>query len=444
MSAERYIKFTGEILLNTEATQESSGTSNSGDIVCLSSSGKIDGSMLLNLDSITISASGNHILDETSPTVVRIHNESSTQDIMSITLPAASTCVDRVHILVRDSASGSAVPIRTSGDYIDGTYNPFNLSYANDSITVQAQDDGWLILSRKFGNIPNNYFIGGAASGQRTEPEARAISVSDLPGGSSAYAPVDASYLTLTSDSILTDERVFSVGSGLISRDGGAGSTYVVERDDSKIEWFWQKNPATGVLSVATVGTSLAPTLNGTETVYSDSTGTYLNHASATTVNALAGWTNGTFTHTQTRFNPTLTCTIKTPVSGDAATEFHIGWGGYLPHIAGTASLLAFRHNTLDSGNWKLEIGADGGLRPPSYTDTGIAFAYDTRYVFKIVVAGNGTVAYFYINNVLVATYSDTTYLPTTTSGLQAFCYAANLGAGLSSGIRIARVHCRQ
>jgi hypothetical protein len=49
----------------------------------------------------------------------------------------------------------------------------------------------------------------------------------------SEIAPVTASYLVLNSDSTLPNERIFSVGTGIRGTDGGAGSNYVLEINDS-------------------------------------------------------------------------------------------------------------------------------------------------------------------------------------------------------------------
>jgi hypothetical protein len=48
-------------------------------------------------------------------------------------------------------------------------------------------------------------------------------------GGGGGGAPVNATYLTLTADAALTDERVFTLSPRLAGTDGGAGSTYTVD-----------------------------------------------------------------------------------------------------------------------------------------------------------------------------------------------------------------------
>jgi hypothetical protein len=48
-------------------------------------------------------------------------------------------------------------------------------------------------------------------------------------GGGGGGAPTNATYLTLTLDATLTDERVFTLAPRLAGTDGGAGSTYTVD-----------------------------------------------------------------------------------------------------------------------------------------------------------------------------------------------------------------------
>lgn len=61
------------------------------------------------------------------------------------------------------------------------------------------------------------------------------ISGSGGSGGGGGGAPVDATYLALSTNGTLTNERVFTPGSGLIATDGGAGSTYTVGVDNNVV-----------------------------------------------------------------------------------------------------------------------------------------------------------------------------------------------------------------
>lgn len=50
------------------------------------------------------------------------------------------------------------------------------------------------------------------------------------------FAPIDAQYLVLTADALLTNERVFTIGHGLDGTDAGAGSTYTVDVDETELD----------------------------------------------------------------------------------------------------------------------------------------------------------------------------------------------------------------
>lgn len=54
-------------------------------------------------------------------------------------------------------------------------------------------------------------------------------------GGGGSGAPTDARYLTLATDSALSDERVLTPGTGLRGTDGGAGNAYVLAINDSVV-----------------------------------------------------------------------------------------------------------------------------------------------------------------------------------------------------------------
>lgn len=54
----------------------------------------------------------------------------------------------------------------------------------------------------------------------------------DEVGGSGTSAPVDATFLTVTFNATLTNERVFTAGNGIVITDNGANSTFVVAVSD--------------------------------------------------------------------------------------------------------------------------------------------------------------------------------------------------------------------
>lgn len=216
--------------------------------------------------------------------------------------------------------------------------------------------------------------------------------------------------------------------------------SYSPEYLDSYTEWFSQVNPATTLATTATHGTTLVPVVNGTDTAYSDSDGRWINFATTTLLNALGGWTNATFTHTQTRFEPVFTsviktgsnatdiqnCTIRVGLYGDAS--FSVGYG--------------FEFNSGVGANWLLQTGTtSSGDR----IDTGIAIAADTKYVLQseYLNIGSGTINY-YMNGGLIGTVTNVTSKIANTTGLQYRVLIINASAGTARNLRIKRIHMLQ
>lgn len=63
-----------------------------------------------------------------------------------------------------------------------------------------------------------------------------AVDGSQLTNLPSSGAPTDATYLTLTSNGTLSNQRLFTVGTGLTETDGGAGQAYSIEVDFGSLQ----------------------------------------------------------------------------------------------------------------------------------------------------------------------------------------------------------------
>ena len=72
---------------------------------------------------------------------------------------------------------------------------------------------------------------------------------------SSTGAPVNSSYLTLTNDVTLTDERVFAAGPGISVVDNGAGLTFVVSHDITSVTSIAEPVDGTDELLIYNVST---------------------------------------------------------------------------------------------------------------------------------------------------------------------------------------------
>lgn len=257
-------------------------------------------------------------------------------------------------------------------------------------------------------------------------------------GGTVPKDPKD--YILPAADADLPNARVLAVANGISKLDGGDGGEYLLERDDSQIEWFSHVNPASTLVTVNTEGTTLVPTLDGTETSVNDDGGRWINHATTTIANSLGGWSSATFTHLQTQFEPTITMVIKTgPNAADVdATKVAMRHGvGASDLFTSTSNSAHFAFGGTDTTLYCRSVDSGGTAES---TNSTITLAANTKYVLKIKMTA--TSIKFYVNGVLRATHS--TNLPTSTQGLNYTMHIRNTEGVSAKNIRIKKIHCRQ
>jgi len=78
-----------------------------------------------------------------------------------------------------------------------------------------------------------------------------------IPGGGGGGAPVNAEYLVLATDATLTDERVFTAGTGISIVDGGAGGAFTVSVDATWAEILANGNLSGGTDPTISTGDSI-------------------------------------------------------------------------------------------------------------------------------------------------------------------------------------------
>lgn len=93
---------------------------------------------------------------------------------------------------------------------------------------VQTADEGTLL-----GLAAQLNFVGAGVTA--TISAGGVVTVTIPGGGGGGGAPVDATYLTLSSNGTLTAERVFTPGTGLSAVDGGAGGAYTVSLTNTAV-----------------------------------------------------------------------------------------------------------------------------------------------------------------------------------------------------------------
>lgn len=108
-----------------------------------------------------------------------------------------------------------------------GTGLQANDAGANGAYTINF-NTGILDDRVRTGNLLN-HFTGGTGIGVRLS--GASLLVFDYTGTSSAGAPTEAQYLVLGTHPSLSHERVFTAGTGLVGSDAGAGSNYTLNFD---------------------------------------------------------------------------------------------------------------------------------------------------------------------------------------------------------------------
>lgn len=218
---------------------------------------------------------------------------------------------------------------------------------------------------------------------------------------------------------------------------------------DPRKHYEWSQI-ALGTTTFTDGGGGIAPTAS--PALFDDTTGSYINYPSSTTLNATAGWPaasgGGSVLVFERQLGPILQVVIKTGASATdiANCTIWVGMnvsGGTDASATGAGIMFRFDPFVESSGapgsdvNWQATQGDNVFPSTQSnVTDTGVVVTANTRYVLRIDASAVSTVR-FYINDVLVATH--TTGLVTATTKMYLAAYIINRVAGTARNIRVAR-----
>lgn len=124
---------------------------------------------------------------------------NATGGAVTLTLPSASSSVNKVFYIKKVDSSGNAgtVAAASVGDTIE---NASTYSLPNQYNSVMIQSNG----------VSNWNVLGSVIT-------------------TSGFAPTDATYITLSANATLTNERVLTAGKNVFITDAGANSTVTVE-----------------------------------------------------------------------------------------------------------------------------------------------------------------------------------------------------------------------
>lgn len=183
----------------------------------------------------------------------------------------------------------------------------------------------------------------------------------------------------------------------------------------TKCYGYVYKNP--GQTTASTVGL-VAPTLTATVASNDQTTGPFVQHTSAATINSPSGLISANFTVTRRDYEPDFYAVVRTGAD-ISSLQFSIGLtsAAFDTNRAPNRYEIKFAFHTGVTGEttWQSITNNNSGAGQ-SKKDTGVTVATNTTYLMRIVCNTANAYAKFYINGNLVTTH--TASLPTSTQSL--------------------------
>jgi len=188
-----------------------------------------------------------------------------------------------------------------------------------------------------------------------------------------------------------------------------------------------------------------APTVSGAPTLVTDTDGSWINYATGTALDAIAGHNFGSHTDLRLDTQTDLFFLMKTGPAATDVTDVRILVGARSVVLSasvgdadpGSIDSLLFRYST-SAGDTTFKTksrASDGVGGNETVKDTGVPIALDTIYVFRIDGRDAANVKY-YINGVLVSTHTSSDFLPTATIGMSGQWKIHNLSAGTARNMK--------
>lgn len=191
---------------------------------------------------------------------------------------------------------------------------------------------------------------------------------------------------------------------------GGGSSVFDLQTDARK----YMQAVAVGLGTTVQATSVAAPGESGTKTAFQDSTGHYINWATAGTLSSPAGWTSFVTASVQRQLLFDLLWVTKTgPAASDIANctiWVDVQDASGVVNTTSTANMVGFRFRTaVPDTNWMC-ISTDVA-NSITATNSGVVVAVNTRYIFRMRFVDTSTLE-FYIDGVLVATHTTSDNLP--------------------------------
>jgi hypothetical protein len=257
----------------------------------------------------------------------------------------------------------------------------------------------------------------------------------DLTAAAAAAAPTNATYVTISNDATLTNERALGAGDGVGLVDGGAGGAITPNIDVidlarkrvTLIEECFGKNGQSDIFQAEVVGTgaavtNLAVTETGVFGVWQLDTGTTSGGSAGLRAGNLNSFSLG-------QGVTILELKMKLPTLSTALEEYVLRIGLGDSSSSSTTDGVIFKYDRTVSANWAIQCKSN-----TVFTDGVSATPVTTGWVrLKIVVNAAGTEARFYVNGTEVSASPLTTNIPIGTARQLSIITSINKSVGTTS-----------
>ena len=239
---------------------------------------------------------------------------------------------------------------------------------------------------------------------------------------SAAGAPSTATYVTLTTDATLSQERTLTAGDGLSLTDGGTGNAVTLAKDTIDtgrkrvqfIDDFFGDSGSTGSLGG---GTNFQVSVSGTGAIINNNsiaeTGVFglWEPTTGTTSTGRAGIFSGaTGSLALGQGVATLEGKFKITTLSTSGERYQLRWGFYDSTSNAPVDAVSFLYDESTSASWRIQTMSNSVA---TTTTTATTVDITAFHRFKIVVNALGTSVSFFIDGTEVSGSPITTNIPT-------------------------------
>lgn len=367
---------------------------------------------------ITVSASGaTWTIDNDAVTYAKIQNVSATDKLLGRSTAGAGDieeidCTSAGRALIDDVDASAQRTTLGLGTVATESTVPINKGGTGQTTQTAAFDA--LAPTTTAGDIiyyngTDNIRLGIGTAGQVLKVNSGATAPEWGSGGSGA--PTDAQYVTLATNTTLTNERVLTVGDHITLNDGGAGGNATIDwlYDPRKDIFLFNECHATDNMTASNANGGSAGFTDGSA-ASSEALGVVRTRSGATT-NGRSHF--GSSTTDQILFGTRAhKFEVKTKYSNlsNATDRYETFIGFYDAFATGSMVDGAWFQYRDDINSGKFECITSSNSTATT-TDSGITVATTDYYKFTILVNSAGTEVIFKIDDTTVATH--TTNIPT-------------------------------